>query len=199
MRRKQQWAFVLVVGKSATPESHSISLPSASRRGEAVPPSQGVAENAEQRGQRQKGRKQRGRLEDGRRTAAERTAAERTDGRREDGRGEDNCREGGSREGGCRANVGDRKVRGGKGSGGEGGSREGGKAGLGVARPGRRRRSSGKVVIQEGLHSHPTGSDSGWVRRATRVVTNSYQATKLPSYQATKQLWLQASGKRPNR
>ena len=37
------------------------------------------------------------------------------------------------------------------------------------------------VVIQEGLHSHPTGSDSGWVRRATRVETNSYQATKLPS------------------
>ena len=26
--------------------------------------------------------------------------------------------------------------------------------------------------------AHSTGSDSGWVRRATRVVTNSYQATK---------------------
>ena len=33
------------------------------------------------------------------------------------------------------------------------------------------------VVIQEGLHSHSTGSGSGWVRRATctRVVTYSYQ------------------------
>ena len=34
------------------------------------------------------------------------------------------------------------------------------------------------VVIQEGLHSRPTGSDHGWVRRATRVETNSYQATE---------------------
>ena len=27
------------------------------------------------------------------------------------------------------------------------------------------------VVIQEGSHSHPTGSDSGWVRRATKPST----------------------------
>ena len=33
--------------------------------------------------------------------------------------------------------------------------------------------------IHEGLHSHPSGSASGWVRGATRVETNSY--TKLPS------------------
>ena len=38
------------------------------------------------------------------------------------------------------------------------------------------------VGIQEGLHSHPTGSASGWARRATctRAETSS-----LPSYQAT--------------
>ena len=40
------------------------------------------------------------------------------------------------------------------------------------------------VGIQEGLHTHPTGSASGWVRGATRVVTNSYQATKLPAVTA---------------
>ena len=33
------------------------------------------------------------------------------------------------------------------------------------------------VGIHEGLHSHLSGSSSGWVRRASRVETNSYQAT----------------------
>ena len=34
------------------------------------------------------------------------------------------------------------------------------------------------VIILEGLHSHPTGSDRSWVRRAIRAATSSNKATK---------------------
>ena len=66
--------------------------------------------------------------------------------------------------------------------------REAATAAQGSGRQGRPRVASAGGRWHEGLHSHPSGSASGWVRGATRVETNSW--TKLPSskHQASSKL-----------